>query len=298
MAHNYVRPEVQDIADVFGDSYELARKSREIDASVIVLCGVRFMAETVKLLNPAKTVLLPDLSAGCPMADMADADSVAVKRREYPDAVFVCYVNTTAAVKALCDVCCTSSNSLAVIQSIPRDRRIVFLPDRNLGSWLVEKTGRDMILWGGCCPTHQRVNAAHLQAARDQVPGAEVIVHPECAPSVRAGADVVLGTSGMLDWCRGRKDGAFIIGTEEGLIHRLRRETPEARFFGLQPQVICQNMKKITLEKVLWSLEEMSGQIEVPPDVSAGAIRAIDRMMMVAGQSRVPVSPASDHSCA
>ncbi len=282
MAHNYVRPEVQEIADLFGDSYELARRSRDIDADVLVLCGVRFMAETLKLLNPQKTVLLPDMSAGCPMADMADSARVAAMRESHPDAVFVCYVNTTAAVKALSDVCCTSSNALSVIRAIPAGRPIVFLPDRNLGSWLAEVTGREMILWGGCCPSHNRVLPEHIAAARRVHPGAVLMVHPECVPAVRDMADAVLGTSAMLAWARDRGPGTYIVGTEEGLLYRLRQDNPGSEFVGLEPPIHCANMKKITLQNILWSLEDMSGVVEVPAAVSERALASLDRMLALA----------------
>ncbi len=282
MAHNYVRPEVQEVADLFGDSYELARRSREIEADVLVVCGVRFMAETLKLLNPGKIVILPDMDAGCPMADMADADCVAEMRRRYPDAIFVCYVNTTARVKALSDVCCTSSNALAIVRSIPAGRPIVFLPDRNLGSWISSVTGRDMILWGGCCPSHNRILPEHVAAARRGHPAAVIMVHPECTSAVRDLADVVLGTSAMISWAAARGPGTYVVGTEEGLLYRLRRENPGSTFVGLEPAVHCANMKKITLAKILWALQDMSGVVEVPANVSEGALASLDRMLVLA----------------
>ena len=279
LAHNYVAGEVQDIADFVGDSLELSIKAAATKAPVIVFCGVSFMAETAKLLAPESTVLLPEVSAGCPMADMASAEAVKKLRAEHPDAVFVAYVNTTAAVKAEVDICCTSANAEKIVSSIPADKEIVFLPDQNLGANVAKKLQRQMILFPGYCPTHHRIEAAQIEAARQQHPGAPVVVHPECPVEITGMADAALSTGGMLKYVRESDAKSFVIGTEIGIIHRLRKENPDKEFYQLAPAPRCLNMKKITLESILKVLENMDNAVELPQAIIERARQPIDRMI-------------------
>lgn len=279
LAHNYQVDEVQEVADFVGDSLELSRRAAAVtDAEVIVFCGVRFMAETAKILSPQKTVLLPDPNAGCPLCDFADADAVRRRKAELPGVPVVSYVNTTAEVKAESDICCTSANSVKVVNSLPQDE-ILFLPDRNLGSWTAEQTQKKLILWDGYCITHQRILPEHILRLKAEHPEAEVVVHPECSPEVRKLADAIRSTSGILRYARESPARSFIIGTEIGILHRLQKENPEKEFFAPSKVAVCPNMKKITLEKVLWSLEEMVHPVEVPEEIRLKAKRAIDRML-------------------
>ena len=224
LAHNYQLPEVQELADFTGDSLELARKAASTDADTIVFCGVRFMAETAAILNPGRTVLLPDGSAGCPMADMVDAASLRTLKAAHPGALCVCYVNSTAEVKAECDLCVTSGNAERVLAKIHADREVVFVPDRHLASHVASRLGRKFVLWPGFCPTHQRLSAATIARARAAHPGAAVMVHPECPADVRAAADEVLATGAMCAFARKSPAKSFVVGTETGLLHRLRKE--------------------------------------------------------------------------
>lgn len=281
LAHNYVLGEVQDIADFVGDSLELSIKAAATQAPVIVFCGVSFMAETAKLLAPNSTVLLPEVSAGCPMADMASAEAVQALRKEHPDAVFVAYVNTTAAVKAEVDICCTSANAEKIVSSIPEDKEIVFLPDQNLGGNVMKKLNRKMILFPGYCPTHHRVTPEQLDAMRQQYPNAPIMVHPECPVEVTAKADAALSTGGMLKFVKESPAKQIIVGTESGIIHRLRKENPDKEFIALAPAPRCMNMKKITLESVLKSLEEMQTPVELPQAMIQRAKLPIERMLAV-----------------
>ncbi len=281
LAHNYQLGEVQDIADFTGDSLELARKATDIQADVIVFCGVHFMAETAAILNPGKTVLLPAADAGCPMADMLTGDQLRELKAKHPGAKVLCYVNSTADVKAESDCCVTSANAVAVAQSFAPDQEIIFVPDRHLGSFTAEKLGRTFILWPGYCPTHARLTETHILAARAAHPGAPVLVHPECPKPVRDAADAVLSTGGMCRYVQGRSEPAFIIGTEVGILHRLRRENPDKAFYPLLEQAVCPNMKKITVEKVLWSLRDLQTVITVPEPVASRARRSIEAMLAI-----------------
>ncbi len=281
LAHNYQPGEVQDIANFVGDSLELARKATDIHTSVIVFCGVHFMAETAAILNPDKTVLLPAPDAGCPMADMITSDQLREIKAKHPGAKVLCYVNSTAEVKAESDICVTSANAVAVARSLPPDQQIVFVPDRHLGSYTAEKLGREFILWPGYCPTHARINEKHISDARSAFPGAPVLVHPECPKPVRDAADAILSTGGMCRYVQGRTEHAFVIGTETGILHRLRKENPHTEFYPLLEQAVCPNMKKITLEKILWCLRDMHPVITVPDNVSVRARRSIDAMLAV-----------------
>lgn len=279
LAHNYVIGEVQDIADFVGDSLELSIKAAGTKAPVIVFCGVSFMAETAKILAPESTVLLPDASAGCPMADMADAARIAEYRKQHPDTVLVAYVNTTAAVKAEVDICCTSANADRVVASIPAGRRILFLPDQNLGANVTAQLGREFELFPGFCPTHNRIQPEMIRAARAAHPGCPVLVHPECLPAVVAEADAALSTGGMLRYVKESDAKGFVIGTESGIIHRMKKENPGKEFYAIAPEPLCPNMKKITLEKVLHSLQALETKVELPPELMEQARRPIERML-------------------
>jgi quinolinate synthase len=281
LAHNYQLGEVQDIADFVGDSLDLSQKAAQTDAKVIVFCGVHFMAETASLLCPDKIVLLPDEHAGCPMADMVTAEALRDKKRQFPEASVVCYINTTAEVKAECDICCTSSNALKVVATLPRNKPILFVPDKYLGSYLSKVSGREMLLWPGYCPTHQRILAKDILSLKEQYPKAKVLVHPECRSEVVVLADEVLSTGGIIKFVKESKAEAFIIGTEIGIIYRLKKENPDKRFIPVSEQAVCPNMKLITLEKILWSLEEMTFQVTVPDAIRDKAQEAVRKMLQL-----------------
>ena len=281
LAHNYTRPEIQDLADFVGDSLELSRKAAACHAPVIVFCGVRFMAETAKTLSPESIVLHPNPYSGCPMADMASPESVAAYRKDHPGTLVVAYVNTTAATKTEVDICCTSGNAEKLIAGLPANRKILFLPDANLGANLNNKLGRKMDLWPGCCPTHNKTLPEHITAAKAKHPGALVLVHPECTPAVVALADRALSTGGMLKFVRESEQKEFIIGTECGILYRMGKENPEKRFYPLEPAVVCPNMKKITVEDVLFALRDLSPRIELDEEMRKQAKAPIDRMLEV-----------------
>ncbi len=281
LAHNYQPPEIQDIADRLGDSLDLSRYAAAAGEKTIVFCGVHFMAETAAILSPEKTVLLPDPKAGCPMADMMSAAELAALRKKHPGAIVVTYVNSTAEVKAQTDICCTSANAMRVVQAVPEGRPIIFGPDRYLGAWVAAKTGREMILWQGYCPTHQKIHPEHLLEQRKAHPEAVVMVHPEVNPAVAAAADVVLGTGGMLAYVEKSPAREFIVGTETGMVYRLQRNYPDRRFFAATEHALCPNMKKITLEKVARSLEKLEPVVSVKPKIAGLARRAILAMLEV-----------------
>ncbi|MBM3158071.1 MAG: quinolinate synthase NadA [Chloroflexi bacterium] len=281
MAHNYQRPEVQDIADFVGDSLELARKATQLEVKVIVLCAVHFMAENAAILNPSRTVLLAESSAGCPMADMIDADELREWKKKYPKAAVVCYVNTTAEVKAESDICCTSANAVKVVEDVPNDE-ILFIPDRNLGHFVATKTKKKIILYPGYCVTHARLTAKHVLAAKEAHPDAKVVVHPECTAEVIALADAVLSTSQMARYIKESPAKKFLIGTEEGIIHRLKKENPGKTFYVVSRAMVCPNMKKTTLEKLATTMETRRNVIVVPEDIRLRAKRALDRMLEIA----------------
>ena len=280
LAHNYERPEVQDIADFTGDSLELARKAAAVEADVIVFCGVYFMAETAAILNPSKKVLIPDETAGCPMADMITGAQLRELKAQHPGAAAVCYVNSTAEVKAECDICVTSGNAERVMATFPKDREIIFVPDRHLGSHIAEKLGVSYILWPGYCPTHARLTAKQVAAARAAHPGAPVLVHPECPKEVRDAADERLSTGGMCAFARTSPAQEFIVGTETGILHRLRQENPGKKFWPAA-DLVCPNMKKTTLEKVRDCLRDLAPVVTVPEEIAVRAKRAIDAMLSV-----------------
>ena len=281
LAHNYTRPEIQDIADFVGDSLELSRQAAECHAPVIVFCGVRFMAETAKLLSPTSVVLHPNPMAGCPMADMASPEGIRAYRAEHPDTLVVAYVNTTAATKTEVDICCTSGNAEKLVASLPQDKPLLFLPDANLGANIAAKLGRKIDLWPGRCPTHNKILPEHIAEAKKRHPDATVLVHPECYPAVVAMADHALSTGGMLRFVHESRQKEFIIGTECGILHRMRKENPEKTFYPLEPAVLCPNMKRITLEDVLNSLREMQPAVELDEEVLRRARAPIDKMLEV-----------------
>ena len=280
LAHNYCRPEVQDVADFTGDSLELARKATQVEADVIVFCGVNFMAETAKILNPTKKVLIPDSTAGCPMAEMITGAQLRELKAEYPDAKAVCYVNSTAEVKAECDICVTSGNAEKVMAAL-KGERILFVPDMHLGGYVSKKLGERYECWKGYCPVHAKLELRDVAAGRRTAGvGAPVLVHPECAKEVREAADRCLSTGGMCKFVQDSPATRFVIGTEEGILHRLRKENPGKEFTTIG-HLECADMKKITLEKVLRSLKFDETEVKVPADVAAKARNAIERMLAV-----------------
>ena len=282
LAHNYQLPEIHDIADFVGDSLGLSMSAAKTDAEIIVFCGVHFMAETAKILSPQKTVLLPDKNAGCPMADMINADDLKSLQATHPKAVTLCYVNTSAAVKAQCDYCCTSANALKMAQNILKENEeIIFIPDKYLAQYVSSQIGHKLITWEGYCPTHARILPEHIMQAKKLHPQAKVLAHPECKPQITELADVVASTEKMLTYVKKSADTEFIIGTEIGIIHRMKKENPGKSFYPASDNATCPNMKRITLEKVLWSLEDLTYEITVPQDVMDKARLSIERMLQV-----------------
>ena len=280
LAHNYCRGEVQDVADFTGDSLELARKATEIDADVIVFCGVRFMAETAKILNPTKTVLIPDPTAGCPMAEMITAVQLRELKAQHPGAKAVCYVNSTAEVKAECDICVTSGNAEKVMATL-KGEEIIFVPDMHLGGHVSKKLGETYRCWKGYCPVHAKLELRHVQDGRIAAGmDAPVLVHPECDKAVREAADHCLSTGGMCKFVKESAATSFVIGTEEGILHRLKKENPEKEFFPIG-DLVCEDMKKITLEKLRDALEKMQYEVVVPEEISSKARKAIERMLAI-----------------
>jgi quinolinate synthase len=281
LAHNYQIGEIQDVADFVGDSLELSRMAVAMPAKVIVFCGVHFMAETAAILNPDKTVLLPDPDAGCSMADMITVEQLQALKAQHPGAVVVCYVNSTAAIKAESDYCCTSANAVGVVESIPRDRDIIFIPDQFLGDYVAKQTGRKLILYNGYCPVHYRIMASDLVAMKTAHPDAEVLVHPECPADVRELGDRVLSTSGMCRAVSASTAPEVIIATEVGILHRIQKENPEKRVYASCQWCDCSHMRVNTLEKILWSLEDLRYVVSVPEEIRVRAKRALDRMLAV-----------------
>lgn len=280
LVHNYQRPEVQDIADFLGDSLELSQRAAQTKADVIVFCGVHFMAETAYIINPKRTVLLPEPESGCPMADMITAEALISKKKELPGVTVVCYVNSTAAVKAESDICCTSANAVKVVQSIDA-KEILFVPDQYLGQWVSQKTGKPMHLWPGFCPTHMRILAEDILREKQLHPGAVALVHPECRPETKAVADEVMSTGGMIRYARESKAKELIIGTETGIIYRLQKENPGKTFIPATDKAVCPNMKRITIEKVLWALQEIEHKITVPENIRIRALSTVERMLAI-----------------
>ncbi len=278
LAHNYQMPDVQDVADVTGDSLELARAAAKMEGDVIVFCGVDFMAETAAILSPKKRVLLPAADASCPMAGMITPKELRLARSRNPDAAAVCYVNSTAAVKAESDICCTSSTAVAVVQSLPEER-VIFVPDRNLAHYAARFTNKEILAWDGFCMVHDRVTVDHVRRAREQHPQAEVLVHPECRPDVIDTADHVASTSGIIREVCMAEGREFIIGTETGILHRLKKECPDKTCYPLSPSMICTDMKKTSLVMVRDALRNMAPEIRVDEEIAVRARSAIERML-------------------
>lgn len=280
LAHNYQAGEVQDVADYLGDSLELSQKAASSDAEVVVFCGVRFMAETASILCPNKKVLTPDLNAKCPMANMITSESLRNLKQKWKNAPVVCYVNTTAEVKAESDVCCTSANAVKVVANEAAPQ-VIFVPDKYLAHYVSTKTEKKIIPWQGFCPTHVRILPEHIQNQKILHPRAEVMVHPECIPPVIALADEVLSTGGMCKHAASSQSDEFIVGTEVGMLYRLSKENPSKRFFAASPLAVCPNMKSITLEKVLWSLEDLKHEVTVPSEIRVKARSAVEKMLRI-----------------
>lgn len=278
LAHNYQIGEVQDAADYIGDSLGLSQKAAQVEAEIIVFCGVHFMAETASILAPEKTVLIPEIKAGCPMADMITASELREWKRNYRGKKVVCYVNTTADVKAECDICCTSSNAVKVVGSLDGNE-ILFVPDKNLGAYVARNTNKKIISWDGYCYVHKNILAKDIKKKRSLYPGGEVWVHPECRPEVIDLADKVLSTGQMVKEGRATKKKDIIVGTETGIIYRLKKENPTKNFYPARDHALCSNMKKINLIKVLKSLKDMTYKVEVPLEISQRARGAIEKMV-------------------
>ncbi len=281
LAHNYQRGEVQDIADLVGDSLLLAQQAAKTSADVIVFCGVHFMAETAAILSPEKLVLIPDKNAGCSLASMISADSLRRWKAEHPGAIVVSYVNCTADVKAESDYCCTSTNAVKVIQAIPPDKEILFLPDQYLGNYLKMITGRNIHIWPGYCHAHEKIDYKDVMKMKEEHPNAEFVMHPECGclTSCMPHADKVVSTEGIIRYCKESPKNEFIIGTEVGILHRLRKENPNKTFYPATEESFCEFMKLNTLEKVLWSLEDLEYKVTVPPEIAQKARLSIERML-------------------
>jgi len=281
LAHYYQLPEIKEIADFVGDSLQLAQQAASVDADVIVFCGVYFMAESAKILSPEKTVLLPDKSAGCYLANQATGEAVRKRKQEIPGCVVVTYVNSSADVKAESDIACTSSNAVKVVKSIPEDKPVLFVPDRNLGIYISKRTGRQMYFWEGCCNIHDNLTLEEIEAARAAHPGALVMVHPECRPEVSDAADHVASTGGMLKFAQESSSRSFIVGTEQGLIDTLRKLCPDKEFYPAAEHMICPDMKLTTLEKVKESLEKLEPNIQVDPEIAERARKSLTRMLEI-----------------
>jgi quinolinate synthase len=282
LVHNYQTLGVQKIADFLGDSLALAQAAVQVRSGIIVFCGVHFMAESAKILNPGKKVLMPDKNAGCPMADMITAESLIAAKKLYGDPLVVAYVNSSAAVKAQSHICCTSSNAVKVVNSLPRDRNILFVPDKNLGSYAARISGRELILWPGFCFVHNRFTVEDVKSAREEHPGARLIVHPECRPEVVALADEAASTSGMVKAVKEQAGvDEWIIGTEVGLVDQLSQSNPDKGIYPLALHAVCRNMKMTTLAKVAWALEHEENEINLPEETEEKAREALERMLLV-----------------
>jgi quinolinate synthase len=280
LAHNYQLPEVQDIADFTGDSLGLSIQASKTKADIIVFCGVYFMAETAKIISPKKTVLIPDKDAGCPMADMITVEQLKKLKAEFPKAKVLCYVNTSAAVKAECDMCCTSANAVEVLtKAFKPDDEIIFVPDKFLADYAGRKTGRKVIAWQGYCPTHAKILPENILKQKQLHPQAKVLSHPECRKDVLDLSDQVLSTEGIIRWVKFSKDKEIIVATEIGVIHRLQKDNPDKVFYPVSDLAVCPNMKKITLEKVLWSLENNKWEITIAEDIAKRARGSIEKML-------------------
>jgi len=281
LAHNYQSAEIQDLADFTGDSLDLSLKAAQTDAKVIVFCGVQFMAETAAILSPQKTVLLPDKYAGCPLADMITAEQLSQLKKKHPNALVVCYVNSSAEVKAESDYCCTSANAVDIVNSLPKDKTIIFVPDQHLGHFVAQKTHRELVLWPGYCHVHVIISEDDIKSAKAKYPDAVVMAHPECTEPVKALADELLSTGQMLKFANKTNANHFIVATEAGMVYPLKIQNPDADFIPASNRAICPNMKKITVEKVLWSLQDLQYKVNVPHEISVKAKKALDRMVEI-----------------
>ncbi|MBL7156952.1 MAG: quinolinate synthase NadA [Candidatus Omnitrophica bacterium] len=281
IVHNYQRDEIQEIADFSGDSLALARAAIDTKAEILVFCGVHFMAESASILNPDKKVLLPVKEAGCPLADMITVPSLRQKKKEFPRAAVVCYVNSSAEIKAESDISCTSSNAIEVVKSI-KNKRIIFVPDKNLGRYVQSQVPeKDIILWEGYCPTHLRLTEEDVVKAKKNFPGSEFIAHPECRPEVLKLADHICSTAGMFKYARASKAKEFIIGTEGGMLYKLKKENPDKKFCLPTPRLVCANMKLTTLGWVVHSLESLVYEVKVSPQIRERARQTLERMLRV-----------------
>lgn len=281
VAHNYQVDEVQEIADLVGDSLALSKYCASDPAEVIVFCGVHFMAESAKILSPAKTVLLPEIDAGCPMAEMATAEALREEKKRFPDAAVVCYINSTAEVKAESDICCTSSNAVRVIKAV-KQKRIIFVPDQNLGHYVAQQVPeKEIILWKGFCVTHHRIKSADVEKIKTLHPDAILLVHPECKPEILEFADFVGSTKQIIDFASESKASKFIIGTEMGVMYKLKKDNPDKAFYLMSPGLVCPNMKKTSLLSVYNSLDEMKYKIELSEEIRLKAKSSLDRMLEI-----------------
>ena len=286
VAHSYQNGEIQELADIVGDSYALSKYCASAVEDVIVFCGVHFMAESAKILSPEKTVLLPELRAGCPMADMVDAASLIEKKKQHPDATVLCYINSSAEVKAECDVCCTSSNALSIVRNIESDK-ILFVPDKNLSKYVAAKVPeKEIIYWEGFCPTHNRIKPESVMKSRGNHPGAQVLVHPECTPEVCNLADFVGSTKEIIDYAGASNEKEFIIGTEMGVMYILNKNNPDKKFHLLDNNLICPNMKLTTKQSLYNALKENMYEITLDEDIILKAKKPLEEMLRLAGIDR------------
>jgi len=280
LSHNYQRDEIQEIADITGDSLGLSIEASKTDAEIIIFCGVHFMAESASILCPDKIVILPRMEAGCPMADMITPDDLKTKKTSHPDAAVVTYVNSSAAVKAVSDICCTSANAIKVVNSIPQ-QRILMTPDKNLANYISKHSHKEIIPWDGFCPTHDRLSLEEVKRAKKAHPEALFVAHPECRPEVLELADHICSTSGMYTYARSTDAPAFIMGTEMGILYRLRKENPRKKFILPSKNLICPNMKLISLEDIYQCLKNMKNIVKVPEEVRILAKKALDKMLAI-----------------
>lgn len=291
LGHNYMVPEVQDIADYIGDSLGLSRQAAKTDAEMIIFCGVHFMAETASIISPDKRVLIPDLDAGCSLAESITVEQLREWKAEHPDAVVVSYVNTSAAIKAECDYCCTSSNAVNVINTIPEEKEILFLPDKFLGSYIEMVTGRELNIWDGCCHVHEKIGELNLSEKQEEYPNAEILIHPECGCSTSCMMKSAMyfdckdghihSTSGMLDHARDSDSEEFVVATETGILHRMRKENPGKKFYPANENSVCEFMKMITLEKLYDSLKYEQYEVKVDAALAEQAYLPIERMLSI-----------------
>lgn len=279
LAHNYQLGEIQDIADFVGDNLELIKEAAKTTADVIVCCGVEFLAETMALLQPEKSILLPELHADCPMANMVTAPRLKELKKEHPGAIVVAYIKTPAAVKAEAEICCATENAVKIINSLPAGREIIFVPDQYFGSWISAQTGRELILWPGYCNTHLRTQARDIMRLKTQYPNARIIVHPQCRTEVVALADAVLSTSGMVAYVRASESKEFIIATEVGMLHRLKKENPDKSFYAASEDAVCHRMKMVRLETILWALENLEHRVQIPEKLARKARVPVEKML-------------------